>query len=86
MLVLPQLKNHGMSQESSVAFFISQRKSPPFSLPPELAEIYHLTEKEIQITGHLVRGLSVKEISEEFLVSQHTVRTQVKAILKKTET
>lgn len=86
MLFLAPLKHHGMSQDASVAVFIAQRKSQPFSLPAELAEIYHLTEKEIQITGHLVRGLSVKEISEEFSVSQHTVRTQVKAILKKTET
>lgn len=86
MLFLAPVKHNGAAKSASVAIFIAQRKSQPFSLPPELAEIYHLTEKEIQITGQLVRGMNIKEISEAFSVSQHTVRSQVKAILRKTET
>jgi len=86
MLFLAPMKHHGLSQDASVAVFVCQRKSQPLSLPVELTEIYGLTEKEIQITEQLVRGLSVKDISEESMVSQHTVRSQVKAIFRKTET
>lgn len=86
MLFLAPLKHHAVSNKASVAIFISQRKSQPVTLPPELTEVYKLTEKEVQVTGHLIRGLSIKEISDECSVSQHTVRTQVKTILKKTET
>ena len=86
MLFLAPLKHHGMTQKASVAVFIAQRKSQPLTLPSELTDIYGLTEKEVQITGQLVRGLSIKEIAEEFSVSQHTVRSQVKAILRKTDT
>ena len=86
LLYLAPIKHHGINQDASVAVFISQRKSQPLRLPAELSELYGLTEKEIEITGQLVRGLSVKEISEETSVSTHTVRSQVKAILRKTDT
>lgn len=86
MLFLAPLKRQGINHDASVAVFISQRKSQPVTLPAELSEIYGLTEKEITITGQLVRGLSIKEISDESSVSQHTVRSQLKAIFRKTDT
>lgn len=86
MLFFAPLKHHHISNGASVAIFISQRKSQPLSLPTELTDLYGLTEKEIAVTAQLVKGLSVKEISEGACVSQHTVRTQVKNILRKTET
>jgi len=86
MLFLAPLKHHGIDQKASVAVFIAQRKSQPLNLPPELAEIYGLTDKEMAITSQLVRGLSIKEISCESSVSEHTVRTQVKSVMKKTQT
>ena len=86
MLFIAPLKQHGSEQKASVAVFISQRKSQPVSLPTEFSELYELTNKEQQITQQLVRGLSIKEISEESTVSQHTVRSQVKSVLRKTRT
>lgn len=86
MLFLAPVKHHGMKQDASVAVFIAERKSQPLSLPKELSELYHLTEKELDVTSQLVRGLSIKEIADESKVSPHTVRTQVKAVLKKTQT
>jgi len=86
MLFLAPIKHNGNNQGASVAVFISQRKSHPLVLPAELSELYGLTEKELHITGQLVKGLSIKEISSESSVSQHTVRSQVKAIMRKTET
>ena len=86
MLFIAPLKQHGAEQKASVAVFISQRKSLPVSLPKEFSELYELTNKELQITQQLVRGLSIKEISEESTVSQHTVRSQVKSVMRKTRT
>ncbi|MDH5518524.1 MAG: alpha/beta fold hydrolase [Gammaproteobacteria bacterium] len=86
MLFLAPVKNHGNEGKASVAIFIAHRKSQPLSLPGELSELYGLTEKELAVTSQLVRGLSVKEISEEASVSQHTVRSHVKSVMKKTQT
>lgn len=86
MLFLAPLKQHGSQQKASVAVFISQRKSQPLALPKEFSELYGLTTKELEVTEQLVRGLSIKEISEEATVSLHTVRSQVKSVLKKTAT
>ncbi|MCK5335461.1 MAG: hypothetical protein KAQ67_04830, partial [Gammaproteobacteria bacterium] len=65
MLFLAPLKHHGLQQKASVAVFIAQRKSQPLSLPEELSELYGLTDKELDVTSQLVRGLSIKEISCE---------------------
>lgn len=86
MLFLAPIRQHTSQQRASVAVFISQRKSLPLSLPKEFSKQYGLTSKELEITGQLVRGLSVKDISDESGVTQNTVRSQVKSILKKTST
>lgn len=86
MLFIAPLKQQGGNQKASVAIFISQRQSHILKLPIEFSEQYSLTKKEIHITEQLVRGLSIKEISEESNVSQHTVRSQVKSVMKKTAT
>ncbi|MGN0065027.1 MAG: LuxR C-terminal-related transcriptional regulator, partial [Nocardioides sp.] len=44
-----------------------------------------LTPRERQILGHLIAGLTVREISRQAVVSEATVRTQVKSILAKLE-
>ena len=86
MLFIAPLKQLSPQQQASVAIFISQRKSQPLTVPKEMTELYGLTNKEVEITGQLVRGSSIKEISEQTHVSQHTVRSQVKSVLKKTKT
>lgn len=86
MLFIAPLRQQNSQQKASVAVFISQRKSLPISLPKEFSELYGLSTKELEVTQQLVRGLRVKDISEENLVSEHTVRSQVKSVLKKTAT
>ncbi len=44
-----------------------------------------LTPRERQILSHLIAGLTVREISRQAVVSEATVRTQVKSILAKLE-
>jgi len=86
MLFIAPLKQHGTQQKASVAVFISQRKSLPLSLPKEMSDLYGLTNKELKVTEQLVRGLSIKDISEEASISEHTVRSHVKSVLRKTRT
>lgn len=86
MLFIAPLRQQDSQQRASVAIFITQRKSIPLAIPKEFSDLYSLTSKEIAVTQQLVRGLSVNEISEESTVSTHTVRSQVKSILKKTQT
>ena len=86
MLFIAPLRQQDSQQRASVAIFISQRKSIPLAIPNEFSELYGLTAKEIIVTQQLVRGLSINEISEEASVSTHTVRSQVKSVLKKTST
>lgn len=44
-----------------------------------------LTPRERQVLGALIEGLSVRDIARESVVSEATVRTQVKSILAKLE-
>ncbi|MCW2764486.1 MAG: LuxR family transcriptional regulator [Nocardioides sp.] len=44
-----------------------------------------LTQREQQVLGHLMRGRTVREIAANSVVSEATVRTQVKSILAKLE-
>ena len=86
MFFIAPLRQQDHQHSASVAIFISQRKSHPVSIPKEFSEIYSLTNKELEITQQLVRGLSIKEISDETSVSAHTVRSQVKSVMHKTAT
>jgi DNA-binding NarL/FixJ family response regulator len=45
--------------------------------------VERLTAREAEVLGRLVRGRTVREIAAAWLVSEATVRTQVKAILAK---
>lgn len=49
------------------------------------ARLERLTVRERQVLGHLMRGLSVRDIALRSVVSEATVRTQVKSILAKLE-
>ncbi|GAA3549852.1 response regulator [Nocardioides daeguensis] len=44
-----------------------------------------LTRREAVVLGHLMRGESVRDVAHAFVVSESTVRTQVKRILAKLE-
>jgi DNA-binding NarL/FixJ family response regulator len=50
------------------------------------SRLERLTRREMEILGELMRGHQVREIAQTCVVSEATVRTQVKSILAKLET
>lgn len=53
------------------------------NLEDRIQKLGGLTAAEVSVSILLLKGLSIKEISEAREVSQHTVRTQVKSIMSK---
>ncbi|MFZ1679496.1 MAG: helix-turn-helix transcriptional regulator, partial [Rhizobiaceae bacterium] len=51
-----------------------------------LADAFELTDAEIEIVRGIVEGLGVRDIARERARSEHTVRTQLRHVLSKTET
>ncbi len=49
------------------------------------SRLEHLTRREMEILGALMRGMQVRDIARAGVVSEATVRTQVKTILAKLE-
>jgi DNA-binding NarL/FixJ family response regulator len=56
------------------------RRPPPTKHPGPLAE---LTPRELQVLRHVARGLSNKEIAQELVVGDATVKTHVARIFSK---
>lgn len=76
--------DHLQPDHSHVAILISRPKSQPFVLPQSFVDLYKLTRKESEIASLLIRGYNVLEISENQFISDHTVRSHIKALLNKT--
>ncbi len=50
---------------------------------PATLVVERLTEKELEVLGHLAELLTTEEIAETMFVSVNTVRTHVRNILRK---
>jgi DNA-binding CsgD family transcriptional regulator len=50
---------------------------------PLIVEAYALTERELDVTRRIARGLGTAEIAAELFLSPHTVRDHVKAVFEK---
>jgi DNA-binding CsgD family transcriptional regulator len=52
---------------------------------PLIADAYELSEREVQITQYVARGLPTDRIAGDLYLSPHTVRDHIKAIFEKTK-
>ena len=50
---------------------------------PLIVEAYGFTERELEVTRAIARGLGTAEIAAHLFVSQHTVRDHVKSVFEK---
>lgn len=57
------------------------RRPPPHDGVPSRLRV--LTERELEVFGHIARGLSNDEIADTLVVSQATVKTHVNRVLAK---
>ncbi|GAA3101242.1 response regulator transcription factor [Streptomyces rectiviolaceus] len=58
-------------------------RAPISDVTPLIMEAYELSERELEVTQCVARGLSTSGISEELHLSPHTVRDHIKAIFEK---
>jgi DNA-binding NarL/FixJ family response regulator len=54
-----------------------------FQLSQNRKELYNLTTREKEVLQRVIDGLSVQQISDEFFLSPHTVKTHLKNIYSK---
>jgi DNA-binding CsgD family transcriptional regulator len=47
-------------------------------------EAYGLTQRELDVTRAIARGLGTAEMAKHLFISQHTVRDHVKSVFEKT--
>lgn len=52
---------------------------------PLIADAYQLSDREVQVTQYVARGLPTEKIAEHLFLSPHTVRDHIKAIFEKTQ-
>lgn len=71
------IKKHDGSPKYSITVACNKNKSQKINL------IHLLTDREKEITGYLIKGLSNKEISIHVFISENTVHTHKKNIYKK---
>lgn len=70
---------------SGVTIFIRNMSNPPAVLAEHIAQKFALTHKETRLATGLMSGKSLRQLSAEFHVSIHTLRTQMKSVLRKTD-
>ncbi|CAM5686890.1 helix-turn-helix domain-containing protein [Streptomyces aurantiogriseus] len=51
---------------------------------PLVADAYELSERELEVTKYVARGLSTEKIAGRLFLSPHTVRDHIKAVFEKT--
>ena len=73
---------HGSESLRTVAILLERRASPNVTMH-ELCAQFHLTARERQAVGFLVRGLTSKEIAQEMGVSPNTVKSFLRLVMTK---
>lgn len=80
----------GVKKDELVDLIISEKTTRGFV--PVFATSYHsihnttvFSKRELEILNHIGKGLASKDIADQLCISEHTVKTHRKNMLKKTE-
>ncbi|OAN11295.1 hypothetical protein A3K86_20275 [Photobacterium jeanii] len=79
-------QNHLLEPQQGVAIFIYHEQQRPMLDTEILKSLFRLSNSESKVCCELVYGRSPAEIAERQYLSQETVRTYIKRIMKKTNT
>jgi DNA-binding CsgD family transcriptional regulator len=71
--------------ENSLLFMICiEEMPPPLGIDLQhLADSYHLSQREIDVTGHLFSGLKNAQIADKLFVSENTIKKHLQSIYEK---
>ncbi|UTV30409.1 helix-turn-helix transcriptional regulator [Photobacterium atrarenae] len=75
-----------VTADKGAAVFIYNSDNKPTMDPQALMALFQLSKSEANVSCGLIDGLSPAEIAERHYLSQETVRTYIKRIMKKTDT
>jgi len=56
------------------------------ALIEQAKEMFHLTEREVAVVQHLLKGWTNKEIANALHVTEQTVKEHIKHVMTKTKT
>jgi len=77
-----------MVQQKAAVYALSEEKTDPATTPvpeepPTSEPIGKLTRRELEVADFVVRGLTNRQIASQLMLSEHTVATHVRNVLKK---
>lgn len=79
-------REHLFATEPRTVVFITDPEAAPIADAAVLRSVFGFTRAETRLASALMRGLSLREISEETRLSLNTLRTQLKGVFRKTNT
>lgn len=82
-IVVTPLAGSGESKASRALVFVSDLAHRNNELAPRLSQLFGLSKAEARVAAGIAEGRRLTEIAQEFDVRMPTVRTQLRAVLKK---
>ena len=83
VLVMPLPTGSGGTKASRALIFVSDLSHRNSELGPRLSQLFGLSKAEARVAAGIAEGRRLTEIAQEFDVRMPTVRTQLRAVLKK---
>ena len=78
------LHGQALAESGGRRVAVTMQPAGPGQITPLLMAAYGLTEREEQVTRHVLQGASTAQIAEALCVSPHTVQQHLKNIFEKT--
>jgi DNA-binding CsgD family transcriptional regulator len=71
---------------SEILVLLEEISRPSEPLLRSAKKRFHLTDREVNVIQHLLRGMTNKEIANEMDVTEQTIKEHIKNVMKKTKT